>query len=225
MNRILLEETCVLEYIKYSLMDCISNPLEVINFRYHHNTGYAKATSILEHGILSMQALTDNGIVTYSKEILRNMSNTDSHVNGIDGISLSVTGLTDLSPKEDEWDPFNEHYVDFLIDDVNAYRSSINYGNEFIAPNSISNDKIKAVDIRILKYLKLVATERTLLSEEKEIKELVDKYNCLNDISRMLIENNLDIPLRENSDAKNSLLDVHKISRSPKIEVKSLVRR
>ena len=41
----------------------------------------------------------------------------------------------------------------------------------------------------------------------------------------MLIENNLDIPLRENSDAKNSLLDIHKISRRPKIEVKSLVRR
>lgn len=225
MNKILLEETCVLEYIKYSLMDCISDPIEVINFKYHHNTGYAKATSILEHGILSMQMLADNGMVTYSKEILKNMSNLDSHVNGIDGISLSVTGLTDLSPKEDEWDPFNEHYVDFLIDDVNAYRSCINYGNEFIAPNSISSDKIKAVDVRILKYLKLVATKKTLLPEEKAIKELVNKYNYLGDISRTLIESDLNIPLRENSNAQNNLLDVHKISKKPKIEVKSLVRK
>ena len=220
MKKIMLEEKYALEYIKYSLLTCMKDSVEILDFKYHHNTAYSNVTSILKHGILSMKSLSDSGIVYYSDKILKNMSNIDSHVNGIDGISLCITGLTDLGVNEDEWDPYNEHYVDFLIDDVDAYRSCINYGNEFITSKSISKDNIKSIDIRLLKYLKSIFDKKTFYSNDQAINILINRYNYLNEISKILLSENLSIPLRENSSNNNRILDINKISKFPKVKLK-----
>lgn len=43
------------------------------------------------------------------------MSDTESHVNGKNSVSLSVIGLKDLYPNEVEYNPFSPNLVDFLI--------------------------------------------------------------------------------------------------------------
>lgn len=141
------------------------------------------------------------------------MDDTDSHVNGIDSISLSVVGLTDLYRDEFEYDPYNPTQVDFNISsDVKAHRLTTHYGNEFLCNDSISIDKLRSVDIRLLELIKL--------SEKGySIRDIIDKYNCLKDIALAIKQSNLDIPFREMS-SDNLTMDIDKVSVTPKLILK-----
>lgn len=181
-----------------------------IDGKYHHNTTYEQAPSIIKNGILSLEDLHKNRIITFSAETLKKLSNTESHINGIDGISLARTGLTDLYADEDEYDPLRPIVVDFIIDsNIKARRTTIHYGNEYIANSPIEPDKIKSVDIRIRKYLKLL--------EKKDVETAIRYYENLKLIAQALKEKQLDIPLRELSE-ENTSLDIDKVLKMPKIK-------
>ena len=110
MNEIIIKEKYILEYIRNMLYAC-SYAIKNIDdnaYQYHHNTAYEYAPSIIKYGILSIEELNSLGIRSYSKDYLKFIDDIESHVNGKDGISLSVTGLTDLYKDEDEYDHVNQ---------------------------------------------------------------------------------------------------------------------
>lgn len=212
MKKIILEEKYILEYIKDMISSFKMKPLEVNNARYHHNTSYEDAPLTLIHGILSISKQNSLGIKKYSSKILNLFSDIESHANGIDKISLSVVGLTDLYENEFKYDPFSPLNVDLNISSkINAQRFTMNYGNEFLCYNDIEVDEIKAVDIRLLELIQ----KREYIS----IEDIINKYNCLKDIALTIKKQNLDIPFREMSN-DNSTLDIDKISNMPKLILK-----
>ncbi|MBE6139750.1 MAG: hypothetical protein E7174_04580 [Firmicutes bacterium] len=216
MNKLLLEEKYILEYIRDTINDFKIQPVNVSNNKYHHNSNYKDAPLIIKYGILSLLELNRLGIKKYSKEILKLMDDTESHINGIDSVSLSIVGLPDLDMKKDEYNPFHSNEVDFTIsDDIRTRRNSKHYDNEFLCYNSISVDKLKSVDIRLLNLIK--SKER--YTDYYSIEQIIDKYNCLGDIASQLRESNLDIPFREMS-IDNLTMDIDKVSNTPKLILK-----
>lgn len=218
---ILLEEKFVSEYIEDIVNDFKIKTSSVKDYKYHHNTSYSDATSIIRNGILSIRELTRLGIKNYSNNLLDVMSDTSSHVNGADAISLAVVGLDDLYREEFEYDPYSPTNVDFLISgDILTYRNTINYGNEYLSFSSINPDKFRAVDVRLLKYLEIEKRERKIINNDKYIPLLLEKYNQLRDIALALKEKKLDIPFREMSYDKEISLDIERVSELPKIMLK-----
>lgn len=213
MNNIKLEEKYVLEYIRDILNQSRISPIEIENAKYHHNTSYDSVPLILKHGLLSISKLNELGIIKYTPERLKIMDDTESHINGIDHISLAVMGLDDLYINEEEYEPDSPSYVDFRISsDVKARRSSERYGNEFLAKDIITPDKFKALDIRLLNLTQIINKYVTT-------KNIIDEYNSLKSIALAIKENNLDIPLREMS-KDNLTLDIDAIASKPKIILK-----
>ena len=210
---ILIEDKFSLEYIKDMLSSFKIKNIEVNNAKFHHNTSYKTTPSILKHGILSISEINKLGIRKYSESLLDKMSNTDSHINGIDAISLSVIGLNDLDPKKMVYNPDDPSNVDLIISsDIKVRRSTYHYDNEFLCFDPISNELIKAIDVRLIK---LIEKSKNVDS----IKEIIEKYNLLKDIAMTLKDLKLDIPLRDMSH-ENLTMDIDKISKAPKLILK-----
>ena len=214
MSSIVLDEKNVLKYIKESLDSLKKDILIIENARYHHNASYDNASSIIKNGILSLSELDRLNIMKNSSKVLNIMNDIESHVNGNDGISLSVVGLTDLYKDEDEYNPFRSSMVDFVISSkVRAFRRSEHYGNEFIASKHIENHFIKSIDIRILEYIRKQKNEYM-------IEEIIRRYNALREIAIALKKYDLDIPIREMSDNKEIQLDTDKLINTPRLVLK-----
>lgn len=205
MNKILLEEKYILEYIKDILNDLRLKSTNISD-KYHHNSSYKDASSICRYGILSLNDLNKLGITNYTKEFLEKMNDTESHINGNNKVSLSVVGLNDLYKDEFEYIPFDSNLVDFIVSsEIKACRSAIHYGNEFLS-DSINIDKIKSVDIRLLQLIE---------QNNTDLKSIIEKYNYLKDIALAIKDSKLDIPLREMS--SNFDIDIDKLSNNPKV--------
>ncbi len=217
MSNMFLEEKYILNYIKDALNCCKGSKTIINDARYHHNSNYSDSPLIVKNGILSLKELNNRGIKNYSKKILEIMNDTDSHVNGNDGISLSVVGLNDLYPEEEEYNPFNPNMVDFLISSkISAFRTTLNYGNEFLAFKPINNKYLKSIDIRLLKLVE----DRLNNHSDNSIINIIDKYNYLKDIVIAINECNLCIPIREMSDDEGQKIDINKLDNYPKILIK-----
>ena len=215
MNRILLEKKYILEYVKSIINDTKIGTSNTIDCKYHHNTSYKDASSILNNGILTMRDIKKLNIRDYSQEILNKMSDIESHINGIDKVSLSVVGLTDLYDDEFEYDPYTPFMVDFVVsNDIKAYRSTLNYGNEFLS-DSISKDKLASIDVRILKLI-----DNALNNSLNSIEDIIEKYNYLRDIAITIKQNNMSLPLREMSLDGECAIDTDKLSSMPILELK-----
>ena len=219
MNTILLEEKYILEYVKDILHDIKIGASIINNAKYHHNTDYCDASSICRHGILTMMDLKKLGIKNYSDEFLQKMDDIESHINGNDAVSLAVVGLQDLYPNEDEYNPFSPSQVDFLVSsEIQTGRSSIHYSNEFLSYKSIGTDKLRSVDIRLLKLIEMI--EKGYSSNNFTIQSVIEKYNYLKNIALTMKHSQLDIPLREMSYQDNSSMDVDKLSSTPRLVLK-----
>ncbi len=217
METILLEEENALEYIYDSICKVKNDGEEVKNAKYHHNTAYKDAVSICKYGILTLIDLNFKGIRKDSKEFLKIMSDIDSHVNGNNCVSLSVVGLTDIYPNEDEYNPFSPNLVDFLVSsDVQASRSSTHYGNEFLSFGSIMRDKIKSVDIRILN---LLCQDKSYMNDSST-QAIIKKYNHLREIALELKRQQLGLPLREMSESNIFEINIEKLADQPKLLLK-----
>ena len=222
MEKILLDERHVLDYVEDNIIRCLSERVEVYDDKFHHNTKYKDALSIIKNGILSPSELSKLGIDVYSDEVLSVMGDIESHANGSESISLAVVGLTDLMPDEFEYNSFSEKLVDFLIaSDITARRVTTNYGNEYITDDSICTDKFKAIDIRLLSFVKSIREERNIEAFSSSVNELIENYNKLRDMARLLKDMKLSIPLREMSFYDNTALDIDKMYDMPKVKVKS----
>lgn len=215
MNEVIIKEKYILEYIRNMLYAC-SYAIKNIDdnaYQYHHNTAYEYAPSIIKYGILSIEELNSLGIRSYSKDYLKFIDDIESHVNGKDGISLSVTGLTDLYKDEDEYDPCQSNIVDFLVDEnIKTVRNTTHYGNEFISENKISNDRIIAADIRIINYINNLGEK-----DSKAIFSVINKYNQIIMMSKEILKYNRNMQMREMSDGVNRKIDVEKMSEMPRL--------
>lgn len=218
-----LEEKYALKYMRDTLVSLTdsANSCEVENAKYHHNTDYYKAASVIQRGILSINNLNKLGIGDYSSKSLNLMSDIDSHVNGVDGVSLAVVGLTDLYPDEEEYNPFNSTQVDFLVDsEVRAFRTSTNYGNEFVSRDMICPSSLRAIDIRLLEYIDSVYKNDGFNARFNTLENVIEKYNCIGMIARALEQKNLNIPIRERSYNQSYALDVKRLVKIPKLTLK-----
>ena len=214
----LLEQKYILEYIRNLLNDMQLGNVSVNNAKYHHNTAYKDAPSICENGILTMLDMKKLGIKDYSDEFLQRMSDIESHVNGNDSVSFAVVGLTDLYPNEDEYNPFTPTQVDFLVtSDLQTSRSSIHYGNEFLSYKSIGIESLRAIDIRLLQLIDSLSNKE---NDIETIKRVINKYNYLKKIALTMKSTQLDIPLREMSYQNDFMMDVDKLSTTPKLVLK-----
>lgn len=211
MKCVSIEEKYIKEYIVSKLNKIKNGNIDVIDARYHHNTDYDDTSSIIKHGILSLESINNLKIKEYSKDLLSTMDDTSSHINGKNGISLAVVGLTDLYKDEFEYDPFDISRVDLLVTNkLRASRNSTNYGNEFISYSDINPNMIKSIDIRILEYLE----------NNNDMSMLIKKYNCLRKIAIELEKSSLNIPIREMSKGNNILLNKNKLIDEPVLKLK-----
>ena len=216
MNEKIIREKYALEYIR-DILSTYSYALKnVDNAKYHHNAPYKDAPLIIKYGVLSMENINKFGIRSYSEDDLILMDDRESHVNGRNGVSLSIVGLTDLYAGEEEYDPFTTEMIDFLfVFNIRAFRSTIHYGNEFVSEGKITSDKIKSADIRLIKYI-----QDLLKKGRGNIEDAVNKYNNLILMSKEIINSNKDIQIREMSDGFNKTIDTLKISEEPRLILK-----
>lgn len=221
MSEIYLEEKYILEYIEDLILGFKDKKVSIDNARFHHNTDYNSVPSIIRNGLLSLEEQNKLGVKHYTKEILTLMDDTSSHINGSKGISLSVYGLKDLYPHEDEYNPFDVKHVDILISsNVRAHRNTVHYGNEYIACNSILADMFKSIDIRLIGYIYKLKNNKQSITDTEEIISIINKFNCLKNISLALKDCSSYIPLREMSDNTNATLNTEKISTTPTLVLK-----
>lgn len=213
-KKIYVQKENVLNYILELLNIYKGETIKLENARYHHNTDYKDGKNVVENGILTLQSLSDKGLMELSKEQLKIMDDTSSHINGINGVSLAVVGLKDLYRDEFEYDPFDDSKLDIIVDtSLHARRTSTNYGNEYIADGDIDVSYIRAIDIRLEECLnKILNTE-----DEKIIIEMVERFNYLIEIASSLINSN--ILLREASFEQYKVLDKENIAKLNKITI------
>lgn len=214
MKKIYVQKENVLNYILELLNIYKGETIKLENARYHHNTDYKDGKNVVENGILTLQSLSDKGLMELSKEQLKIMDDTSSHINGINGVSLAVVGLKDLYRDEFEYDPFDDSKLDIIVDtSLHARRTSTNYGNEYIADGNIDVSYIRAIDIRLEECInKVLNTE-----DEKTIIEMAERFNYLIEIASSLINSN--ILLREASFEQYKVLDKENIAKLNKITI------
>lgn len=218
MKNIYIKETDAIDYVTDYLNKAKCECSDIQGAKYHHNTKYHYTSSIIENGILHLRELKNIGIKDYSEEFLTIMDDSLSHINGADGISLSIPNLPDLSRNEEEYDPFSSCKVDILIDgSIKAFRNSTNYGNEFICFDIIEPVNFKTIDIRLLKYISEVLKNGRLNRNEIEI--IIKKFNSLINISKSINNQNLNIPIREMSFDEFEI-DKNKLINGPKLILK-----
>lgn len=220
MSDIKLDRCDVVDYVKNTLNNSKTNFDEVTDAKYHHNTKYCDASSVIRLGVLTMSELNKLKLRHDSPESLKVMNDTLSQVNGLDGVSLAVTGLDDLYPDEDEFDPFLSDAVDFRIADTlspRPGRDSTKYGNEFIYRGIIKPEEFRAIDIRILEYIEQLENNVSNMGS-RSIEELKNNYNNLLDMLKVLKDANLDVPVRETFGGFS--IDKEKMSECPRIVIK-----
>lgn len=214
MKKIYVQKENVLNYILELLNIYKGETIKLENARYHHNTDYKDGKNVVENGILTLQSLSDKGLMELSKEQLKIMDDTSSHINGINGVSLAVVGLKDLYRDEFEYDPFDDSKLDIIVDtSLHARRTSTNYGNEYIADGNIDVSYIRAIDIRLEECINRVLNTE----DEKIIIEMVERFNYLIEIASSLINSN--ILLREASFEQYKVLDKENIAKLNKITI------
>lgn len=221
MEKILLHSECVLDYVEDNITSCLIGKVVVIDDRFHHNTKYKDALSVIEKGILPPSELNKLGVVGFDDNSIKAMGDIESHANGSESVSLAVVGLDDLNPDEFEYNPFSEKHVDILIaSEITARRVTTNYGNEYLSDKCIDVDKFRAIDTRLLAFVQTIRENTKKELFEDSVSELLHNYNKLRDIAYLLKSKKLDVPLREMSRNEALAIDVDKISNMPKLKIK-----
>lgn len=200
------------EYVRDSFNKISIDPIDInSNDYWHHNTTYQNTPLVMQYGILSLKQLNAMKLKNLTEKEMIIMDDTSSHINGINGVSLSKK-VYDLSPKEAEYDPQSMESVDIMIDSsVVAMRDSTNYGNEYICYNPISPKTFKTIDIRLLKLL-------TSTYCHVSTKEMIQRYNFLRDIAIEIKRLRLPISLRDMS-CEQINLNIDELTKIKKIEM------
>ena len=78
---------------------------------------------------------------------------------------------------------------------------------------------IRAVDIRLFEYINERMRHPEIITGIEYFK-IIEKYNYIREIAQEIIQLDLDIRIRENSDFSMMNLDLERISTSPKLTLK-----
>lgn len=220
-KEIIINESEVEKFVKDIINSAKTQPVNVENALYHHNTKYEYAPFNIRHGLMSVMMLQKYGRVNYTEEQLAAFENDCYNVNGIYCISLSKVGLSDqYSDNDEEYNPLKGNMPDILISgDIFARRRHKNYFNEYLADDIIFPEKFKAIDVRVIKVSENNEKVYRWPSREARILDLKKMYNGLSEIAIAIKEMNLDIPLREMSYEDNMALDIDKVASFPKISL------
>lgn len=221
LNIIEVEYDKAYKIVKEKIYSCKTKYIEVIDSHYHHETVFEKVPGILKYGILSIDEWAKVHKVTLTEEEIERY-NGIHHVNGLYCVSLSSMNLdfSQLYRNEDYYDSFNFGQVDLVISkEVKAARNTINFFNEFLVSTKVPVDKINGIDLKVLESYKKEIYPKTEDTKFNRTKKLLKNYNYLKYISRTLINNSLDIPIREVSEEKITL-DPQKIIKLPSIKLR-----
>lgn len=200
-----VEEAHLEEFIKDIIHDAKMINVKPKDARYHHNTSYGRTPELIRSGIKSVQERINNGELTLTSEEIKRRQD-ENYVNGMDYISLSVAGLNDLYPNEVEYDPFKATETDILISsNIQAGRSTTNYGNEFLATGIILPSEFRAIDFRIFKLIERSKQNIDSKTYEEKLEDIVKSFNYLKVIAGAMIGSKLYVPLREMSDGNITL--------------------
>lgn len=220
MKKLYLRENNILKYVQFSLCRNGKNIKYHYPKRYHHNTEYQNGESILRNGILSIEEKMKRGLIKEDQDLLAKADDTNSHVNGSDGISLSVVGLEDLYPEEEEYDPQSISALDIVVNPkLKTNRQAFHYGNEFIYYKTIKPKDIHSINIRLLEYIEKIYSGDNG-HNCNSLRNLIIRYNALIDIARTIRDLNLNIDLIDSSSESNSiLLNTNSLANLKKIEL------
>lgn len=202
--------------VKEAIYGCKEPFTLVEDDRFHHNINYSSVPSIIKYGILSYRKkmkIIENRKLNQKENFVYN---DESHVNGVDSISLSTLNLDKNLISDSEWlyDHKSHTQADIVISsDVKAVRNRTNYANEFLVNDMIDTSNFKAIDFRLLSKNYITMNNQT--NREK----FIDNYNCLRKIAISLKENNLNIPIRERS-LEDFNLNVDALENLPELRVK-----
>jgi len=216
--------------IKENIYSCVVTPRKVKDTKFHHQINIEHVPNALEYGLLSMRnyvekvenrKLTEREIFIFSDE---------SHVNGLDNISISTMDM-DFSKKyrnEGVWETYNTIYPDIIVSKkVKARKVTQNYFNEFLVENEIPIDLFNCIDVRIFRVMNHNSIRLKYKTKAERIKFMLEYYEGLRKIALVLKEKCLDIPLREVSeinklgeDNKALTLDIDKVIEMPKLILK-----
>lgn len=213
MNKIEIEDKYIKEFIVDTLLSAKESLEHIEKAKFHHNTDYKRAPLVCKHGILTLLGQNKIGLRNDSAEMLKRMDDIESHINGNDGISLSVVGLTDLYADEFEYNPFASNLTDFIISsDIKAGRRTLHYGNEFIHYGNIVLEKILSLDVRLLEYIE----SNKQISRE----QLIEMYNSLLESAIIIKETQSNLLLREMSSNHPFSINIDKFSESDSLVLK-----
>lgn len=228
----------VFALIKKNINGCIIGKGEEFNNRYNCNVAIEDVSSVLRYGLLSTKKkvmlcegrkLTDEEYIYYT---------SDSHVNGVDYISVSRMDLdfSKMYRNEDWYDASAGVMANLVIsNEVKACLVTHHFYNEFLVFDQVEPRYFEAVDVRLLRVFESCMA----ISEKFMMENLLKQYNCLRDIAVTMIDEGLDIPLREASawssreiregqymvdiiEDKSGIvtLDTNKVANLPKIMIK-----
>ncbi len=215
MGKIYLEKNDILTYITLMINDSLAGNCNVGDTRYRHSTDFKHVLKILNHGILSLEKQDELRIKELSKEEKRNLSDCESHINGLDNVSIydSNEDTSDFYSHEMLYE--NKTSPEFVISsDVKSRRCGIFYGNERLVQDQIPLDKIRSFDIKFLASMDENLNHGNPISIEK----LVSDYNYLMDICKMYVDKDVNIPFRETSYEKSIEVNYETLY-GPKIKI------
>ena len=205
--------------IEENILSCVTTKIEVSDYKYHHNAHYGDMPEILRNGILSYNERLRLENKDGSEEEKYRRSDS-AYVNGTDFISVATEEgyPADSTPsyrlKYDLYYYDSLYRTDILLSqDIDANPNRHNYINECFVKDKIDISKFRGIDIRLLNYIK--ATLKN--PNERDIKRIINAYNSLIDMSLIMREDNLGIPLREVS-CENNTLEISKVSNLQKIK-------
>ena len=69
MEKLLIDERHVLDYVEDNIIRCLSERVEVYDDKFHHNTKYKDAISIIKNGILSPQLQITTPMQSHSQKM------------------------------------------------------------------------------------------------------------------------------------------------------------
>lgn len=204
------------DFLNLANLDVCSN----VESLYHHNKKYPSMYRVLDEGLLSkrMQYLTKGSQIPSD---MIEKSQDEFSTGALDYICVSQPDMVDLYINELEYDSRDPHFVDILLpSSLEAFRYTVNYGNEFLVKDRIKTSSFQAIDIRLLKLIKKYEDGiYNLDGKEQSLLEIIKNYNQLRIIATKMLENNLDIPLREVSQYGVDL-DKSIVSQFPSIVLK-----
>lgn len=221
----------VYKVIKENIHSCVTKKIELDDFKYHHNLSSKNVPTVLQHGLLSKKnqverlenrKLTQNELFLFSD---------DSHVNGIDYISVSnmQDDFSMMSENEIYYNAYFTNNPDIIVSkEIKAHRSAITYFNEFIIEGEIPVSMFKCINVRILKFIESKLSKNNSVLNEEEIQKILEYYRDIRNIAIIMEKNNMNIPLKEASyitcveeeNTKSLTLDLIKVKKLPKIKIK-----